>query len=192
MQVRVMREGLPPRVQDGDHAGLGAEVLRVGTDGADRLGRGLEQDVVDDRLVLQGDGGDGRRHGENDMEIRNWQEFGTTIGEPLGARQALALGAVPIAARVVGDAGLAAVLALLDMAAERCGAAGLHGGHDTALGLRQTTALRGAESLSVAAEDVRHLQRLAHRADYSAGITVSERRSNGLGVPAIRFVATCA
>ena len=161
----MMREGLPPRVQDGDHAGLGAEVFRVGSDGADRFGRGLEQHVVDDRLVLQGDGGDGRRHRENDMEIRNWQEFGTPVGEPLGPRQPLALGAVPVAARVVGDAGLAAVLAALDMAAERRGAAGHDGGHDTALGLRQMTALRGTESLSVAAEDVRHLERLAHRAD---------------------------
>ena len=84
------------------------------------------------------------------------------MGEPLGPRQPLALGAVPIAARVVGDAGRPAVLAALDMAAERRGAARLHGGHDTALGLRQMTALGRAESLSVAAEDVRYLERLAH------------------------------
>src|SRR4051794_16694955 len=47
VDVRVMRERLPPRVQDGDHPGLGAQMLRIGAGGADGLGRSLEQDVVD-------------------------------------------------------------------------------------------------------------------------------------------------
>ena len=66
----MMRQGLAPRVEnEGDHTGLGAEVLRIGADDADRLSRGLEQDVVNDRLVLEGDGGDGCWHGEDDVEI---------------------------------------------------------------------------------------------------------------------------
>src|SRR5262249_48631802 len=54
MDMRVMREGLPPGVQNGDHAAFGAEVAGIGTDEANGLRRRLEQDVVDDRLVLQG------------------------------------------------------------------------------------------------------------------------------------------
>ena len=69
---------------------------------------------------------------------------------------------MPIAAGIVGDADLAAVLALLDMPAERRGAARLDGGHDAALGLREPAALHRAESVAVAAEDVRHLQYGAH------------------------------
>ena len=188
----MMRQGLAPGVENGDHAGLGAEMLWIGADDADRLGRGLEQDVVHDRLVLEGDGGDGRRHGEDDVEIRDRQQVGVTIGQPLGARQALALGAVPVATAVVGDADHAAVVALLDMAAERRGAASLDRGHDAALVRQEPTALRGTECIAVAAEDVRHLQRGTHRSRYSGGITSSESRSNGLGVPAISPVATWA
>ena len=72
---------------------------------------------ADDRLVLQGDGGERGRHGEYEMEIRDWQEFGAAVGQPLGAREPLAFGAVPVAAGIVGDTHLAAVLALFDMPA---------------------------------------------------------------------------
>src|SRR4051794_26023475 len=53
VDVRVMGERLPPRVQDRDHPGLGAQMLRIGADGANGLGRGLEQDVVDDGLFCR-------------------------------------------------------------------------------------------------------------------------------------------
>ena len=162
MDVRVMGQGLAPAVQDCDHAGLGAEIFGIGSDGADRLGRGLEEDIVDDRLVLQGDRCERGRHGEDEMEIRDWQKFGAAIGQPLGAREPLALGTVPIAAGIIGDTDLAAVLALLDMPAERRGAARLDGGHDAALGLREPAALRRAERIAVAAENIRHLQDGAH------------------------------
>ena len=85
-------------MENGDHAGLSAEVFWIGGDDAHRLGRGLEQDVVDDRLVLQRDGGDGRRHGEDDMKIRNRQQVGLPIGQPLRACPSLAFWTVPVAA----------------------------------------------------------------------------------------------
>ena len=47
-----------PGVEHGGDADAGAEVLGVGGDGDQRLGRGLEQQVVDDGLVLVGDVGD--------------------------------------------------------------------------------------------------------------------------------------
>ena len=48
------------------------------------------------------------------------------------------------------------------MPAERRGAARLDGGHDAALGLREPAALRRAERIAVAAENIRHLQDGAH------------------------------
>jgi hypothetical protein len=54
----------------------------------------------------------------DDVEIRHRQQIGLAIGKPLGARQALALRAVPVTAAIVSDANRAAVNALLDMAAE--------------------------------------------------------------------------
>jgi hypothetical protein len=91
------------------------------------------------------------------MEIRHRQQVGPTVGKPLGARQTLALRAVPVTAAVVGDAHHAAVIALLDMATERCGAASLDGGHDAALVGQQPTALGSTKRITVAAENVRHL-----------------------------------
>jgi hypothetical protein len=93
---------------------------------------------------------------------------------------------------VVGDTNEAAVIALLDMTAERGCAADLDGGHDAALIEREPTTLRGTERITVAAEYVRHLQRGTHGAALLGGMTSSESRSNGLSVPAIRPVATSA
>ena len=91
----------------------------IGGDGTQGLRCRAEQDVVDDRLVLQSDGGDRRGHGEHDVEIRHRQQLGLSISEPLRAGQALALWAVPVAAGIVRNAYLAAVGTSLDMAAER-------------------------------------------------------------------------
>ena len=177
-------------MQHGDHAGLGAEMFGIGGDGAHRLGRRLEQDVVDDGLVLQGDRGDRRGHGEHDMEVWDRQQLGLPVGEPLRPSQALAFGAMPVAAAIVGDAHLAAVGAPLDMAAERRRAAGLDGAHDPTLPVGQGRGVFGAIGGPVAAEDIRHLQRGPQAAAQFGGVTARLRRSSGLAVSAIRWVAT--
>jgi hypothetical protein len=55
MDVRVVMQVLAPGVKHGDQADLGAEMLRVGGDGAQRLGRRAQQDGIDGLLVLEGD-----------------------------------------------------------------------------------------------------------------------------------------
>ena len=47
-----MDERLAPGVQHGEETDLGAEVARVGGDGAQRLGDGPEEQAIDDGLVL--------------------------------------------------------------------------------------------------------------------------------------------
>ena len=69
VNMRMMVQVLPPGVQHGNQPERGAEMLGVGGDEAQRLGRRLEQDAVDDGLVLEGDLGDRRRHGEDNMEV---------------------------------------------------------------------------------------------------------------------------
>jgi hypothetical protein len=71
----------------------------------------------------------------------------------------LRLWTVPVATAVVGDADHATVIALLDLAAERCGTASLDGGHDATLVRQEPTVLGGTERIAVAAKGVRHLQR---------------------------------
>jgi hypothetical protein len=48
-----------------------AEVLGIGRDGEQGLGRGLEQDAVDDGLILASDVGDPCRQREYHVEIRH-------------------------------------------------------------------------------------------------------------------------
>ncbi len=163
VDVRVMRERLPPSMQDRNHACFGAEMARVGADAADRLRRRLEQDVIDDSLVLQGQRRDGRRHGEDDVKIRNRQQFGAAVGEPLKPRQPLALRTMPVATGIISDADRAAVLALLDVSAKRWGAARFDGGHHATLLQRKPFALRGAKRLAVTTKNVGHLKRGTHR-----------------------------
>jgi hypothetical protein len=56
-------------VEHGRDPDAGAEVFWVGGDRQHRLGRRAEQQVVDRRLVLEGDVGDLGRQGEDDMEV---------------------------------------------------------------------------------------------------------------------------
>jgi hypothetical protein len=65
-------------------------------------------------------------------------------------------------AGVVSDADLAAVLAAFGMAAQGGGATGFDGAHDAPLAQAQVPCMLGAVGRLVAAEDIRHLQVVAH------------------------------
>ena len=116
------------------------------------------------------------------MEVRHRQQFGLARVEPFGARQPLALGAMPVAAGVVGDADVAAIVALLDMPAQRRRPAGLDRAHDAPLDAAEMAGMGLPISVAVAAEDIRHLQHRTHGAAQPGGTTSSRRRSSGLGV----------
>ena len=122
-----------------EEADLCAQMLWIGGDGAQRLRRRPEQDVVDHGLVLERDDLDLRRHGEHDVEIRHVKQFRLPVRNPLGACQALALRAVAVTTRVVGDALMAAFAATFDVTAERCRAAALDRDHGTAARAGQRT-----------------------------------------------------
>src|SRR5258708_36159845 len=52
VDVRMVCERRAPGVEDGEHADAGAKLFGVGRDGDHGLGRGLDQDVADQRLVV--------------------------------------------------------------------------------------------------------------------------------------------
>src|SRR5467141_3824984 len=130
-----------PGVQYRRDADAGSEVLRVGRDGEHRLRRGLEQQIVDHRLVLVGDVANRRRQREDDVEVGNREQLGLARRHPLARRRALALRAVPVAAAVVGDRGVGAVLAARDVSAQRRRAAALDGAHHLELEQADVTAV---------------------------------------------------
>jgi hypothetical protein len=77
---------------------------------------------------------------------------------PMPARQLPITGSAHKAA-VVGDADLAAALTVLDMAAQSSGAASFDRGHHPPLPAAEMTGMDLAVSGTVAAEDLRHLDR---------------------------------
>ena len=111
-------------MEHGGEADPGSQMLGIGGDREHGVGRGLEQQIVDDGLVLIGDAGDRCRQREHHMEIGHRQQLGFAFGEPLFGGGALTLGAMPVAAGIVGDDGVRTVLAPRHMTAERhCAAA---------------------------------------------------------------------
>ena len=57
------------------------------------------------------------RQRKDQVEVADRQQIGLARGEPVFRCRALALGTRAVAARVVGNPGVAAILAALDMAA---------------------------------------------------------------------------
>jgi hypothetical protein len=158
MQVRVMLEGLSPRVKDSEETDLRSEMLGIGRDGSHCFSRGLEEDAVDHLLVLIGDRGDLRRHGKDHVKIWNLQKFGLTVFDPLRPGQRLAFGAMPIRATVVAIPLMATLITLLEVAAEGRGAAPLEGGHDAPLRRGHRRAMLVPVSFAVTAKDISHFQ----------------------------------
>jgi hypothetical protein len=133
-------------------------MLGIGCDCRQRLGGCPEQEVVDGRLVLERDRADRRRQGEDDVIVGNRQELRLAIFEPSPRRGRLALRAVTIPAGVVGDPFVRAVLAALDVTAERGCAAGVDRRHDLQLGEAQLTGVGLSPRRPVGAKDVGDLK----------------------------------
>jgi hypothetical protein len=148
-----------PQVEHGSEPDAGAEVLGIGRNGDQGLGGDFEQQVIDDRLVLIADVGDRSWQGEHDMEIGHRQEFGPAVGQPLFGSGGLALGAVPVAAGIVGDAKVRAGLTAFDMPAQCRRSAALDRRHDLQLAEAHVAGMGCTPSQPAVAEDVRHLDR---------------------------------
>jgi hypothetical protein len=106
-----------------------------------------------------GDVGDRSRQGEDDMKIRHRQEFSLALGQPFLGSGGLTLRAMPIAAGVIRNAQVGAVLTAFDMAAQRRRSAALDCRHDLELAEAHMAGMGGTPSRPAVAEDVRHLDR---------------------------------
>ena len=73
--MRVLAHRGAPGVEHRGEADLDAEAPGIGRNRAHGLRGSLEQEIVDDGLVLVGDGGNPRRQRENDVEVRDVQQF---------------------------------------------------------------------------------------------------------------------
>ena len=154
-----MRHRRAPGVEHGGDADPRAQMLGVRRDRHHRLGGGAEKQIVDDRLVLPGNVCDLGRQREDDVEIADRQQVGLALGQPGFCGGGLTLRAVAIAAGVVGDPEIAAVIAAIDVAAQRRRPAVLNRRHHLQLGEAQTPGLSETVAGTHGPEDIGDLQR---------------------------------
>lgn len=166
MQVWMMRQRLPPCVQNSDDADLGAEPPRVGGERRHRFGRRREQDRVDDGLVLERDGGDRRGQCEHDVEIGNRQKLRLACGKPLRPRHALTLRAMAVTAGIVGDARHAAIVARLDVTTERGCATRNDRAHHAPFDAAQMSGVGQTIGVAMPTQNVSDLEAIAKPARY--------------------------
>ena len=158
VHVRVVRQRRAPGVQHQGGANARTQVLGVPGDGQQHLGGHVEQQAIDHGLVLVRDVGDRCRQREHHVVILHRQQVGLPGVEPALGRAALALRAVPVAARVVGHLIGSAAPAAQDVAPQRRAAALLDGRHDLELAQAQVAALGIAPGGSMSTQDVGDLQ----------------------------------
>ena len=97
MQVRMEQQVLTPTVQHGKEADLSAEMFGIRRNLEQGLGGGVEQKIVEDLLVDQRQTPEMMRDGEDDVTIRDRQQFTLPGSHPTVARPTLTLGAMAIA-----------------------------------------------------------------------------------------------
>ena len=130
VQMGVEAELLIPGMEHGGAADTQAAMPGIGGDAAQGFGHRPEQDVEDDPAIAEGDGGDLRRQGEDDVEVGHGQDVGGARLAPSVCGETLAGGAVPVAAGVVERMLAPAPVAAVHVPAERGGAARLDSAHD--------------------------------------------------------------
>ena len=118
-------------------------------EGEQGLSDGVEEDFQEEAFVGKDEGIEIVRESEDNMEIADGQDFRLASLEPASRVEALALGAMPIAAGVVGWPFEGAAVASLKVAAESGSAAALDGAHDFELRGRQ--GMGAAEGLAMEA-----------------------------------------
>jgi len=106
-----------------EEADLRAKVTRIACDLEQRGSAGAEQQAVDQPLVLESKRSQFTREGEDGMDVASGQQLPFTLLEPADAGVALALRAVPVTARVIGDGSVSATRAAVAMAAKSSGPA---------------------------------------------------------------------
>jgi len=155
MYMDMLGEGLTPCVQDSRHAEFRAEMLRIATEARESRGRRIEQQIVDETRVALGERVEIVRQGEDDVEVVYGKQFGAPGFDPSLLGEALALGAMAVATRIVGDLGGPAGVADLPMSAQGGSATVLDGPHGSVLGLGQRVG--SPIALAMSPEDIGQL-----------------------------------
>jgi hypothetical protein len=160
---------LSPGMKDRQKADGGAQVFGICCNATKCFRDCTKEYVVDDFFVLQGNGSNALRQSENNMEVFDGQKLRLMVFEPFSFGQGLTLWAVAIPARVIADSAMAAVVALIEVAAERGGAAHLDGMHDLSLFGVHAVGMKIPISRTMQTKDVGYFQRRPGHESFAAG-----------------------
>jgi hypothetical protein len=149
-------------VEDAQDANLRAEMSRVGRDLAEGRRTRLEEPGVQARAIPIGQGQQPMREREDDVHIRHVEQIALTRVEPALPGLRLALRAVSVPTRVIGDGLVSAGVTPIEMPAEAGGATARDRPEDWSL-LRTQPRMLLEERVALRAEDIGHLHgRPAH------------------------------
>ena len=136
VEMGMVVQSLSPGVEDGQEADPGSQVSFLGRDIEQGPGHRLEEEVVDDPRVLEGQRRKDLREGEYDVNVGDREQLAPLRLHPLCSLPALTLRAVAVAARAVRYTPLTAAIACLHMPPQRRrptsdeGGSGVHGPSD--------------------------------------------------------------
>src|SRR4030095_9264365 len=119
----MIKHGSGPGVDHAHQSGLRAQPLWIGAEFLNACGRSIEQQSVTEFLMGAGPCAQLRRQRESQQEIGARQQATTLLFQPSLGSLALALGTVPVAARVITVLQLATIHAAIDLSTQRCCAA---------------------------------------------------------------------
>ena len=115
----MQRQVLSPSVKDAEKTDLGSQMLWIASEFEHGFRAGTEQQIVDHLGVPLAKGVEFLREGKDHMEVGDAEQFLFACVEPAPACLGLALGAVPISTRVVGDGFIPAGRTSIHVTAER-------------------------------------------------------------------------
>jgi len=106
----MLLQRLAPGVEDGDSPDLAPEVPGIGPEGGEGGPRGVEEEPIQDPGITLRERVQGMRQREDDVEVLHRQQRRLPRPHPARLGEGLALRAVPVPTRVVGDAERPAVI----------------------------------------------------------------------------------
>ena len=122
MDMGMSLQLLTPSMQHAEEPDLRPEMLGIASDFEQGFGTGTKEQAVEEFLVLQGEGRQPMRKGEDEVGVRGGQDFPAARLDPTVAGVGLALRAVSIAAAVVRDDAMPAAGALIQVPTQDGGA----------------------------------------------------------------------
>src|ERR1700722_3148018 len=100
-----MLEPLVSGMEPAEEADLRSQMAEIASDLKQGCGTGLEEQVVDHALVLERQGSQFTRQGEDEVHVSGGQQFLFARLQQAETRVRLASGAMPVAARVIAAGG---------------------------------------------------------------------------------------